>query len=216
VPPRSVAGLRDEDGARRDGKTIKEVGIQIDVTATPSWDWNTIASVVASVLTSLVAINLVLISMVYLWKIDNDWSRLLTRSMMLRDAVVDTAPFAFVLLIAIRLKRYYRFNPKRPGRPENLLVAVCSFLACALYYLVLQFAIGAGVTAAPVPLAIAPCVAGYFVGLYIDNSLGRRTLYWGFVCWQAIIQGIGTAMAVFFRFGRRPDRDCLYCGLRGI
>jgi hypothetical protein len=63
---------------------------------------------------------------------------------------------------------------------------------------VLQLAVGAGVTAAPVLLAIAPCVAGYFAGLYIDNSRSRRPLYWGFVCWQAIIQGIGTAMAVFF------------------
>jgi hypothetical protein len=79
------------------GKTIKEVGFQIDVTATPSWDWNTIASVVAPVFTSLVAINLALISVVYVWKLDNGWSRSLTRSMMLRDAVVDTAPFAFVL-----------------------------------------------------------------------------------------------------------------------
>ena len=179
------------------GKMMRKIGFQIEVTATPAWDWNTIASVVASVFTALVVVNVALISIVFSWKIDNDWSRSLTRSTMLVDAVVDTVPFGFVLLIAIRLKRRYRFNPKL-GRPENLLVSVWGFLVCALYYAVLQLAMGVRPTPAPLLLAVTPCIAGYFAGLYIDNSMGLRPLSWGLVCCQAIVQGLGTAMAVYF------------------
>jgi hypothetical protein len=168
------------------------------VTPTPAWDWNTIASVVASVFATLVATNLALIFIVFWWKVDNDWSRSLTRGMILLDALVDTVPFAFVLLIAIRLKRYCRLNLHGSGRPENLLVAVGNLVACALYYFALQFALESRITVAPLLLAITPCIAGYFAGLYIDNLLVHRPLSWGLVCKQAVLQGLWTAMAVFF------------------
>jgi hypothetical protein len=180
------------------GETLKKVGFQIEVSATPAWDWNTIARVVASVFSVLVAINVVLIFAVFFWKIDSTWARSLTRSTMLLDAVVDTLPFAFALLIAIRRKRSYRLNPASSVRPENLLVAVYSFVAGSLYYMVVQFAAGYRINSVPLLLAITPCIAGYFSAAYIDRSLNNRPLSWGLVCWQAALQGLGTAMAVFF------------------
>jgi hypothetical protein len=199
------------------GKTMKKVGFQIEATATPAWDWNTIAGVAVSVFAASVVVNVALIFMVFWWRVDNDWSRSLTRSEMLLDAVVDTVPFALVLLIAIRLKRYCRFNPVGSRRPENLLVAVCSLVACTLYYLALQLAIGGRVTAAPLLLAISPCIAGYFAGRYIDNSLSHRPLSWRLVCGQAIVQALGTAMAVFFSISvEDPIQTAYIVGYAGL
>jgi hypothetical protein len=179
-------------------ETIRNVGFQIEVSATPIWDWNTIARVVVSVFATLVASNVILLYAIFLWKIDSAWALSLTRRTMLLDSFVDTVPFAFTLLIAIRRKRAYRLHPKKPARPENLLVAAFSFLTSAIYYLLVELALGSGINTVPLLLAFTPGVAAYFSGVYIDRSLRHYNLSWSLVCWQSVLQGLGTGMAIFF------------------
>ena len=180
------------------GATLKQVGFQIDVTATPAWDWNTIARVILSVFVAFLLMNVTLICVVVIWKVDDGWSRNLTRILMLIDALVDTGAFAIVLLIAIRKKRLYKLDTGGSTRPENLLVAIYAFLACSLYYALMQFAQEHAINSAPLLLAITPCIAAYCCCLYIDRALARAPLSWSLICWQAIFQGLATALAMFF------------------
>ncbi len=142
--------------------------------------------------------NVTLICVVVIWKVDDGWSRNLTRILMLIDALVDTGAFAIVLLIAIRKKRLYKLDTGGSTRPENLLVAIYAFLACSLYYALMQFAQEHAINSAPLLLAITPCIAAYCCCLYIDRALARAPLSWSLICWQAIFQGLATALAMFF------------------
>ena len=181
------------------GETLKKVGFQIGITATPAWDWNTIAKILMSIFSALLLINLAVIFSIFLWGIDNEWSRTVTRSTMLADAAVDTVPFAIVLLIAIRLKRYWRLNQQPLGRAENLMVAVCSFAAAAFYYFVLGYALSRSITVvAPLLLAVTPCAAGGFAGWYIDRSMERLPPSLGIGFLQAACQGFATSLGIFF------------------
>lgn len=178
------------------GETLKKVGFQVEVVATPAWDWNTITLIALAIFTTLLAINVALLFLIFLGKIDNDWSRLLTRSTMLWDALIDTIPFGIVILAAIRMKRWW-FTHGR-NQSENLLSAVGAFIIGTLYYLVTDYISSGRVSAAPLLLAATPCVAGYFVGVYVDRSMGRQSHSPGLTLLQAAAQGVAAVFGIYF------------------
>jgi hypothetical protein len=178
------------------GKLLRTAGFQVEVSATPPWDWNALAKIALGIFATLLAVNIGILVIIFLGGFDNEWSRQLSRRSMLMDAVVDTLPFCLVLLLAIRLKRHWWFH-KKQNRPENLLSAVWSFGVSAIYYLIIDYT-GDGITVAPVLLAVTPSVSGYLIGMYIDRAMKGNSYSWKLMLIQSALQFIAAVFGIYF------------------
>lgn len=182
-------------------ETLKEeIGFQIEVTATPAWDWDTIVRVVGS--TFVAALVLAAGFAGYIDWFGLPWPRAITRAEVVAAAITETLAYVFILLIAIRLKRYWHFNDrKRPRLPENLLIAIAGFsvtilcnLAFASSWRIETYILASIYQAAPYG------IAAYFVGIYIDRSMQMKEKSLRPVLWQGALQSVAMFFAYSFSY----------------
>jgi hypothetical protein len=179
----------------------EEIGFQIDVTATPAWDWDTIVRVVGSTFVAALILAAGFVGYIKLFNLP--WPGDITKEEVVAAAITESSAYVFILLIAIRLKRYWHFNDrKHPRLPENFLVAIAGFLVTILCNVAFasswrSYTNVVGAIYEAVPYGIA----AYFVGIYIDRSIQMKEKSLRPVLWQGVLQ----SMAMFLAYSFSPS-----------
>jgi hypothetical protein len=175
---------------------LRTLGFQINVTATPTWDWDAVAKTLGGVFVVLLALNLVFAALIPALGIDHNSVLSPTRDRLIFFTVFGTLLYAAVLLAAIRLKRYWR-REEAPGRrrPENLIIASYGYIGAVLIFVTLQFGIRGYLTWGPALFALNQGLVGYFAGLYIDRSMTNEPKSCQLPLWQAAGQFTVTLLA---------------------
>ncbi len=182
-----------------DNTLNKEIGFQLQVTATPAWEWDTIARVVGSIFLAALVLGAGFKGFIALFDLETNWSRAITRDLIALQSIIEALMYAFTLLIAIRLKRHWLFGGRRhEGIPENVLIAMCGFAVALLFVGGLQACLRGYVNSAALLQSAPMGVAGYFAGLYIDRSMNKEPVSVRLVFWQGALQAAAMFLAVNF------------------
>jgi hypothetical protein len=177
------------------GKNIRALGFQVNVSATPTWDWDAVAKTLGGVFVVLLALNLVFLGVTWALDLDNQAILVPTRERLISLTLFGTVLYGAVLLIAIKLKRLWaRADEPRP-RPENLIVAAVGYVGTLAIFAAMQLAFRGYLTWGPVLFALNQGLVGYFAGLYIDQSMAGGTRSWQLPAWQAALQFVATLLA---------------------
>jgi hypothetical protein len=177
------------------GKNIRALGFQVNVGATPTWDWDAVFKSLGGVFGVLLALNLAFLGLIWWLGIDKNAVLMSSRERAVSLTVFGTVVYAAVLLIAIKLKRLWRRQEEHRPRPENLIVAAVGYFGTIAIFLVMQLAIRGYLTWAPALFAFNQGLVGYFAGLYIDQAMANSGKSWRLPAWQGLLQFVATLLA---------------------
>jgi hypothetical protein len=101
------------------------------------------------------------------------------------------------MLIAMKLKRKWRLEDDPDhNRPENLIIALVSYaVSLLLFSIPFSLYLRHELTFAPFLFAVNQGVLGYFIGIYIDRSLGKQGLSVKVAAWHGVTQLITVVIA---------------------
>lgn len=180
---------------------LGEMGFETTVPKLPILDWDAVALIVSASSVLLLAFNMLFTSFTFIFKPQQDTGILpvFDKPMILRFVVLFTLIYGIIMLLSIKLKRRWRRSARRGApRPENLLIALYSYILTVPINVVLSLYIHKGeLTTAPFLFALNQAVLGYFIGMYIDRSLGTPKISYKLPLAQGILQAVGSLAAVF-------------------
>jgi hypothetical protein len=178
-------------------QTLTEMGFTVNVERVPLLDWDAVARVVGSMFILMVIVNATYAFFSYALGLDSVNNLVLDRVSVVRFALLFTVVYAGIMLIAMKLKRKWRREDDPDhNRPENLIIALVSYAASLLLFSIpFSLYLRHDLTIAPFLFAVNQGVLGYFIGVYIDRSLGKQGLSVKVAAWHGVTQLITIVIA---------------------
>jgi hypothetical protein len=176
---------------------IGEMGFATTVDQLPFPDWNTVGLVSASTFVLMLLFNGLFVLAGYGMGLFKAYPNLVPdKLVIIRFAVLYTVAYAIVMWLCIHLKRKWRRSGYRDARPENLLLAIFSYLSTVWLNVLISLVLRHGqLTYAPFLYALNQAVLGYFIGIYIDRSLKTTDVSVPLASLQAAAQAIAAIIA---------------------
>lgn len=122
-----------------------------------------------------------------------------TRTQVLRFSILLTIAFAIIMVLAIKMKRYWRANRERIRRSEGIVIAISSYVITVPLNMMVSYIFNGNATN-PLPylFAINQGILGYFTSRYIDLASERPGVRVDIAIMQGVIQGIVAGIAASF------------------
>jgi hypothetical protein len=177
--------------------TINEMGFTTKVDVIPILDWDAVALVTISTFVLMLAFNSLFILGGYLSGLFATVPSLMPdKASIIRFSLLYTFGYAVVMWLAIRLKRNWRRKGTAGDRPENLLIAILTYLSTVPLNIIISLYLRHGeLTYAPFLYALNQAILGYFVGQYIDRSLTTSPRSVRLALLQGGAQAVGAVIA---------------------
>jgi hypothetical protein len=178
-------------------ETLTKLGFTISIPPIPLFDWDAVARVIGSMFLILLTVYVAFAGLVNLLGIALDDEALRpSRGHAIVYTLISTLNYSIVMILSIKLKRKWR-REGTPAyqRPENLLIALASYIASLAFVIPFSMYLRGQLTIAPFLGASIPAVLGYFIGIYVDRDGKSSGISIATAAWQGTLQVAATLIS---------------------